>query len=204
MNTHAQLHHLLDLINNSTIYWIAVVFYGLYPIATSLMWMITAFVYHVRRDSLHPAEETPDHQLPFVSVLVPAYCEGAVIGRSIEGLLAMDYPHFEVIVISDGSPDDTAERAGAYLSDPRLRLLNKRVNQGKAMALNDAIPCARGELLLVMDADAAPTDKRIAISRLRPELRVSRSPATLAQPVNSTTRADAHSSHKGLRRSPAR
>src|SRR5579864_2258794 len=156
MNTHAQMHPVLDLLNNCSLYWVAVVFYGLYPILTSLLWMVTELVYRFRRDSPQPAQETPDHELSFVSVLVPAYCEGAVIDRSIQGLLAMDYPHFEVIVINDGSADDTAERARAYLSDPRLRLVNKRVNQGKAMALNDAIPCTRGELLLVMDADAVP------------------------------------------------
>jgi poly-beta-1,6-N-acetyl-D-glucosamine synthase len=157
MSTPAQMHPLLEVINNCVAYRAAVVFYGLYPILTSLVWMVTALVYRVRRDSSQPPQETPDHELPFVSVLVPAFCEEGVIDRSIEGLLAMDYPHFEVIVINDGSPDDTAGRTRKYLSDDtRLRLINKRVNQGKAMALNDAIPCARGELLLIMDADAVP------------------------------------------------
>jgi biofilm PGA synthesis N-glycosyltransferase PgaC len=150
------MHPILELINNSTIYWVVVVFYGLYPILTSLVWMVTALVYRFRRDSPQPVQAVPDDELPFVSVLVPAYCEGGVIERSIDGLLAMDYPRFEVIVINDGSSDDTAERTRKYLYDPRLRLVNKLVNQGKAMALNDAIRCARGELLLIMDADAVP------------------------------------------------
>ena len=180
MNTHAQVHPIFELINNSSIYWAAVVFYGLYPIVTSVVWMITALVYRVRRDSQRLMEETPDHELPFVSVLVPAYCEAAVIGRSIEGLLAMDYPHFEVIVINDGSSDDTAERARAYLRDPRLRLVNKRVNQGKAMALNDAIPCTRGELLLIMDADAVP-DPRL-LRTMVPHFRFGRVAAVAGNP----------------------
>src|SRR5579864_9057710 len=102
MNTHAQMHPILDLLNNCTIYWVVVVFYGLYPILTSLVWMVTALVYRFRRDSNQPVQAVPDDELPFVSVLVPAYCEGGVIERSIDGLLAMDYPRIEVIVINDG------------------------------------------------------------------------------------------------------
>lgn len=180
MTAAAQAYPVLDLINNSVVYRIAVIFYGLYPIVTSMVWMVTAILYRIRRDSSRGEQELPDNELPFVSVLVPAFREEAVIERSIQGLLAMDYPRYEVIVINDGSPDATAERVRAYLFDPRLRLLNKRINQGKAMALNDAILCTRGELLLIMDADAVPDPQ--LLRRMVPHFRSARVGAVAGNP----------------------
>src|SRR5579864_8490234 len=156
MNDLMQIRAVLDAINHQTIYLIAIGFYGLYPVITSLIWMATAFVYYVRRDLREPEPPVSDDKLPFVSILLPAYREEEVISHSIQGMLNLDYPNFEVIVINDGSPDGTAAKVRPFLSDPRVRLLNKITNEGKAMALNDAIPCAKGELLLVMDADAVP------------------------------------------------
>src|SRR5580765_2010219 len=105
MNELAQLHPILDAINNWTSYKVAIGFYGLYPVITSLIWMATAIVYYVRRDLREPEPPVSDDQLPLVSILLPAYCEEEVIGNSIQGMLNLDYPNFEVIVINDGSPD---------------------------------------------------------------------------------------------------
>jgi biofilm PGA synthesis N-glycosyltransferase PgaC len=180
MTSLPQLHQVLDAINNCAAYSVAIAFYGLYPIVTSMVWMITALIYYRRRDSKKTATEALDAELPFVSVLLPAYREEAVISHSIEGLLAMDYPRFEVIVINDGSPDRTAERVRAYLSDSRLRLIDKCVNEGKAMALNDAIPCAQGELLLIMDADAVPDPQLLRV--MVPHFRSARVAAVAGNP----------------------
>jgi len=163
MNDLAHVRTVLDAINHSTIYLVAIGFYGLYPVITSLIWMATAFVYYVRRDLREPEPPISDDKLPFVSILLPAYCEEEVIGNSIRGMLNLDYPHFEVIVINDGSPDGTAARVRPFLRDSRVRLLNKITNEGKAMALNDAIPCAQGELLLIMDADAVPDPQLLRV-----------------------------------------
>jgi biofilm PGA synthesis N-glycosyltransferase PgaC len=186
MNDLAQLHPVLDAINHWTIYWIAIAFYGLYPVITSLVWIATALVYFVRRDLREQEAPLQDDQLPLVSVLLPAYCEEEVIGQSIEGLLKMDYPRFEVIVINDGSPDGTAARVRPFLTDPRVRLLNKHVNEGKAMALNDAIPCTNGELILIMDADAVPDPKLLRV--MVPHFRYPRVAAVAGNPrVRNTT-----------------
>jgi len=144
----------LSAIEATTGYTVAVGFYGLYPIITSMIYVATAIIYYMRgKKELRPLLE---HELPPVSVILPAYREGAVINRSIEGVLALDYPRFELIVVNDGSTDDTADKVRSYLYDPRVRLLDKKFNEGKAMALNDAILCARHELILIMDADAVP------------------------------------------------
>ena len=145
----------LKTIEQSSLYTAALIFYGLHPMLTSVIWMVTGMTYFRRRD-LSASQVTDDSYFPWVSVLIPAYCEEKLIGSMLSTVLQIDYPNFEVIVINDGSDDGTAEEIKPYLSDPRLRLLDKKINEGKAMALNDAILCARGEFLLTLDADSIP------------------------------------------------
>jgi poly-beta-1,6 N-acetyl-D-glucosamine synthase len=91
---------------------------------------------------------------PLVSIVVPAYNEGPVIRASIGSLLQLDYPCFEVIVIDDGSSDDTYARAlEVGERDERVRVMRK-ANGGKASALNVGMALARGMLVLNMDADS--------------------------------------------------
>ncbi|TSA18795.1 MAG: glycosyltransferase [Nitrosopumilales archaeon] len=87
---------------------------------------------------------------PSVSVLVPAYNEEKVIARTIEGLLETEYPSKEIIVIDDGSKDKTLEVANRYKS--QAKVLHKE-NGGKASALNYGIAFAKGEIVVIVDAD---------------------------------------------------
>ncbi len=93
---------------------------------------------------------------PPVSIVVPAYNEGVGIEASIRSLLELDYPSYEIIVIDDGSTDDTFMRAkgleGRY-SGVRVRVLHKS-NGGKASALNLGIEAASEDLILCMDGDS--------------------------------------------------
>lgn len=94
--------------------------------------------------------------LPMISVVVPAYNEGLVIQPAIRSLLTLDYPNYEIIVVDDGSSDDTYEKARAVASesvDIRVRVITKR-NGGKADALNTGMAHARGEFILNMDGDS--------------------------------------------------
>ena len=94
--------------------------------------------------------------LPMISLVVPAYNEGVVIQAAVRSLLQLDYPNFEIIVIDDGSTDDTYERAlevAAEQSIVPVRVITKR-NGGKAEALNTGMTLARGEFILNMDGDA--------------------------------------------------
>jgi peptidoglycan/xylan/chitin deacetylase (PgdA/CDA1 family)/GT2 family glycosyltransferase len=92
----------------------------------------------------------PDTKPP-VSILVPAYNEAAVIEPAVRSLAASDYPDFEVIVIDDGSTDDTG-RIVEELDLKRVRLL-REANQGKADALNAGLRAASHELIVTVDAD---------------------------------------------------
>jgi len=97
---------------------------------------------------------------PFVSILVPVYNEGLVVKESIQSLLELDYSNYEIIVINDGSTDNTKEVAqtlvgyqrGKY-SEVKVSLINKQ-NGGKARALNAGISYSKAEIVLCMDGDS--------------------------------------------------
>ena len=89
----------------------------------------------------------------FVSVLIPAYNEEAVIERSLRQVLASERVAIEVIVIDDGSKDRTsAVVTDHFADDPRVRLLTI-ANGGKANALNQGLALAKGEIIVALDAD---------------------------------------------------
>lgn len=121
-----------------------------------LRWCVVqglAFQDHVRRLDRAPPVLAAH---PRVSILVPAYNESATIDSAIRSLVALDYPAFEVIVVDDGSSDDTFARALALQgrhASCRVTVLRKP-NGGKWSALNLAFAHARGELILCVDADS--------------------------------------------------
>jgi poly-beta-1,6-N-acetyl-D-glucosamine synthase len=83
--------------------------------------------------------ERDESSLPMISLVVPAYNEGIVIQAALRSLLQLSYPNFEILVIDDGSTDDTYEKAMVVAqesSDISVRVVTKR-NGGKAEALND-------------------------------------------------------------------
>jgi biofilm PGA synthesis N-glycosyltransferase PgaC len=132
-------------------------FVGLYVVIAAGAWIASALRFAMTRETpdAEAFYDIPDDQLPSMTVLVPAYAEERTIGDALDALAAVDYPDLEVIAIDDGSPDGTARVIRDRLAhDPRLRLLEKRVNEGKAMAMNDAIAVSRGEIIVVIDADA--------------------------------------------------
>jgi poly-beta-1,6-N-acetyl-D-glucosamine synthase len=149
------LETLLAWLAGTPVYGLALGFVAAYPIVTGVTWTLTSLIFYSRneRDPLPPVR---DDELPFVSVLVAAYCEQAVIEGTLRALLALDYPAYEIVVVDDGSTDRTAEILRPYAADGRIRLLEKRRNEGKAMALNDAIPITRGEIVTIVDADIQP------------------------------------------------
>ena len=101
----------------------------------------------------------------FVSVLIPAFNEARVIEASVRRVLASEDVSLEVVVIDDGSSDDTsAIVAAAFGDEPRVRLLTLK-NGGKAHALNQGLKLAKGEIVIALDADTqfeAATISRLA------------------------------------------
>jgi len=97
----------------------------------------------------------PKGKLAFVSVIIAAYNEANCIARKLESTLSQDYPEdrLEVIVVSDGSTDRTADIVATFL-DPRVKLLVQNERTGKSPALNLGVREARGEILVFTDANA--------------------------------------------------
>lgn len=96
-------------------------------------------------------------QTPFISIVVPAYNESKLIEPCIESLLKLDYPKekLEILVINDGSTDDTEAKARKYESRG-VKVFTKE-NGGKGAALNYGIKKATGEFVATMDADSHVT-----------------------------------------------
>ncbi len=97
---------------------------------------------------------------PFVSILVPVYNEEKVVKSSIESLLEINYPNYEIIIINDGSSDKTAEVAETLVgyqkgrtSLVKVSLINK-ANSGKAKSLNAGIQYSQAQFVLCMDGDS--------------------------------------------------
>ena len=104
------------------------------------------------RDDRRP--EVADAALPFLSLLIAAHNEEAVIAARIDNALRMDYPadRFEVVIASDGSDDDTCAIVRGF-RDPRVRLLDYGSRSGKAEVLNRAFRELRGDIVVLSDAN---------------------------------------------------
>ena len=123
--------------------------------ALMIMYSFLDHIETIQRGPANPAGPS-DTVLPMVTLVVPAYNEGVVIEAAIRSLLDLDYPNYEIIVIDDGSTDDTYERAIGVAAESRsvaVRVITKK-NGGKAEALNTGMSVARGEFILNMDGDA--------------------------------------------------
>lgn len=138
---------LVRLVLISLIIFLAILFIRYF----TLLWF--AYLQHAERNV---ASREPEGELPPVSILIPAYNEAEVIGHAIESLLQLDYPTYEVIVVDDGSTDDTLEVARRWegkASGVEVRVLTKR-NGGKASALNAGIARSKYPFVMCMDADS--------------------------------------------------
>lgn len=95
-----------------------------------------------------------------VSIIVPARNAGPWIEESIRSALAQTHPNVEVLLVDNGSTDDTVERALA-LGDPRLRVIREMV-PGPSAARNAGLDASRGEYIQFLDADDAMVPTKVA------------------------------------------
>ncbi len=103
--------------------------------------------------------------LPAVTMVVAAWNEEAVIAEKIENALAQQYPpdRLDLIVVSDGSTDRTDEIVEEYAQRTgRVKLLRTRGREGKSAALNLGTPAARGEIVVLTDANAILQPEAVA------------------------------------------
>ncbi|HUA06545.1 MAG TPA: glycosyltransferase family 2 protein [Solirubrobacteraceae bacterium] len=156
------------------------VFFVIYCLAT-----LTLLVMSIREISWYSRGQGPDRgsrgelaRRPSVSLITPAHNEQELIVQSAKAFLASDYQPLEVLVVDDGSQDETFARleeafdlvplplrgrtvlrtapiTGVYISrtEPRLRVVQKD-NGGKSDAINAGVSVTRGELVVVVDSDS--------------------------------------------------
>jgi poly-beta-1,6-N-acetyl-D-glucosamine synthase len=139
----------------------------LYVVSLLLLWYFVFYplfcaVLAQRKTALNTLKAPAELHTPSVSVIVPTFNEAAVIGARIDNLLDLTYPdeRYEIIVVDSQSTDETTaiveKRIANFGPDslPQLTLLQTGEREGKAAAINFAMACARGEILVIADANA--------------------------------------------------
>ncbi len=106
------------------------------------------------------AAPTRSNEETLISVVIPTYNRSEQTPRAVESVLAQTHRQFELIVVDDGSTDDTAARLGAF-DDPRMRVIRQR-NAGVAAARNRGLSEANGELLALLDSDDTWRPEKLA------------------------------------------
>jgi glycosyltransferase involved in cell wall biosynthesis len=113
-----------------------------------------------------------EYQSGLVSVIIPTYNRAHLIGRAIQSVLDQTYQNFEIILVDDGSIDDTEEVVKSF-GDKRITYVRHTRNKGGAVARNTGIQAARGEYIAFQDSDDEwlPTkiEKQISIFKSAPK-----------------------------------
>lgn len=93
---------------------------------------------------------------PTVAVLVPCWNKGATLGATVESLLALEYPKekLSVVIIDDGSTDNTYEAAMRFANNPQVKIFQKKNEGSKYSALNFGLSVTDSELVGCLDADS--------------------------------------------------
>jgi glycosyltransferase involved in cell wall biosynthesis len=105
------------------------------------------------------------NQVPLVSVVIPCYRQAHYLDDAIQSVLAQTYRRFEIILVNDGSPDNTAEVAARY---DGLKYIEQR-NLGLSTARNVGLQACAGECVVFLDADdrLLPDALEIGVNSLR-------------------------------------
>jgi glycosyltransferase involved in cell wall biosynthesis len=101
-------------------------------------------------------------ELPLITVVVPCYNHGKYLAEAVESLLVQTYKNLEIIIVNDGSTDNTALVAnGLTIQDRRVKFINLDQNKGKWFCLNTAIEQCNGLIITSQDADDLALPDRI-------------------------------------------
>ncbi|MBF0624572.1 MAG: glycosyltransferase family 2 protein [Magnetococcales bacterium] len=124
-------------------------------------------------------------QPPVVSILTPNFNRAAFVAETLDSLLAQDYPHWECLVVDDGSEDDSPAMVQAYAQrDGRIRFLRRdRPPKGACCCRNIGVEHSRGKYVMFLDTDDLLEPfclaQRVAAMESRPELDFGIFPALL-------------------------
>ena len=95
-----------------------------------------------------------DLEKPMISVIIPVYNGAPYIGKCLDSVGAQTYPNIEIIVVDDGSTDDSGRICDTrLLKEERLHVIHFLVNRGPSAARNEGIRTAKGTYVAFVDAD---------------------------------------------------
>lgn len=124
-----------------------------YPAVMAMMWVIGAVIFY--RSNERKKEGIQPEKLPFVSILMPAHNESTILRQVVKQMVQLDYPDYEVILINDGSTDNSSEVMKELTQKyARVRVVDLDKNCGKANALYLGLIASKGEILVGVDADS--------------------------------------------------
>jgi glycosyltransferase involved in cell wall biosynthesis len=101
---------------------------------------------------------------PAISIVLPAYNCSWYLAQTIDSLLAQTCANFELLIINDGSSDDTEEIIQSY-ADPRIQYIKNETNKGLIYTLNRGIGLAQGSYIARMDADDIALPQRLELQK---------------------------------------
>lgn len=99
---------------------------------------------------------------PLVSVVIPMYNRERVIGRAVESVLQQTLSDFEIIIVDDGSTDNSCDVVGAY-DDSRIRLIRNAQNRGANFCRNIGIKESKGKYIAFQDSDDEWTTDKLEV-----------------------------------------
>ncbi|MTV82531.1 glycosyltransferase [Secundilactobacillus folii] len=130
----------------------------LYPLIVSIVWIMGAIFFGILQRQLPLRRPSKSDAEPLVSVLIPAHNEEATLDQVVASISDMTYRNVELILIDDGSDDQTLTVMRTlqhqYQSQLTVKVVPIVQNGGKANALNVGLKSAKGEFLLCVDSDS--------------------------------------------------
>ncbi|PGT88779.1 glycosyltransferase [Bacillus sp. AFS040349] len=133
-------------------------------IILGILRLLILFLFSLKHSKNHSLSKTSPGYQPYVSIVIPAYNEETVIEKTLQSILRSHYPYFEIIVVNDGSKDKTSEivwKIARKSSRPLHQML--KPNEGKTAAINHGVLKARGEIIVMLDADTSITPDTISL-----------------------------------------
>jgi poly-beta-1,6-N-acetyl-D-glucosamine synthase len=128
-----------------------------YPLFMAYLWMIGGVYFYLNWEKKDTNSELAPvlAEYPPVSVIIPCYNEGAHVVETIESMLYLAYPDYEIIAVNDGSSDDTGEKLNLLAAKhAKVKVIHLASNQGKATGLCTAAMLSKNEFLMCIDGDA--------------------------------------------------
>lgn len=152
------------------ILWLFLVFWNIYarfiPSTLLILGVIIAYciilgiaqAFQKSKKVSSPAKSTLNDYTPFVNIFIPAHNEGLVLRDTIENLVNIDYPHYDILIIDDRSNDNTLEIAKELSQkySEKVKFNSRAIDAfpGKSAVLNEAFAITSGDVICVFDADA--------------------------------------------------